>query len=231
MEMTLGMNCISTKSHNYVLERVLVEVHGVNYDVHVHELGTWNINIVDETLDSSDKLDINGMEKVEDSIDENSLADLNDLNDLKETINELASNENQHQINKENMDQEDDINKVSPEIAVSSDLSQPPGFDHMKRTSKLVILCINTLEWFSFGDMNVVHNENERSGSLFSRQNANNFNSFIDNYGLIDLPLCGRLFTWMNKDGTKLSKIDRFLILKEVAEALPDVRVTAIDRL
>ena len=40
----------------------------------------------DETLDSSENLDINGMEKVEDSIDKNSLADLNDLNDLKETI-------------------------------------------------------------------------------------------------------------------------------------------------
>nr|GEZ54952.1 RNA-directed DNA polymerase, eukaryota [Tanacetum cinerariifolium] len=82
-----------------------------------------NINIIDETLDSYDNLDVNGMEKVEDSVDESSLAD---LNDLKETINELASNEIQHPISKENMDQEDDINKVSPEIAVSSDLTRPP---------------------------------------------------------------------------------------------------------
>ncbi|GKE62817.1 hypothetical protein Tco_1513184, partial [Tanacetum coccineum] len=71
--------------------------------------GTWNINIVDETLHSSDN--VNGMEKVEDSVDENSLADLNDLNDLKETINELARNEIQHLISKENMDQDHDINK------------------------------------------------------------------------------------------------------------------------
>ncbi|GJX34610.1 RNA-directed DNA polymerase, eukaryota, reverse transcriptase zinc-binding domain protein [Tanacetum coccineum] len=49
--------------------------------------------------------------------------------------------------------------------------------------------------------------------------------------GLIDLPLGGRLFTWMNKVGTNISKLDRFLISKEVVEALPDVRVTAIDRL
>ncbi|GJR51420.1 hypothetical protein Tco_1401941 [Tanacetum coccineum] len=131
-ERSSGMICISTKSHNFVSERVLVEVYGVNYDVHVHELGTWNINIVDETLDSSDNLDVNGMEKVEDSIDKKSLAD---LNDLKETINALATNEIQHPISKENMDQEDDVNKVSHEIAVSSDLSRPLGFEHMKTTS------------------------------------------------------------------------------------------------
>ncbi|GKA89647.1 hypothetical protein Tco_0811459, partial [Tanacetum coccineum] len=77
-------------------------------------LGTWNINIADDTLDSSDNIYVNCMEKVEDSVNKNSLADLNDLNDLKETIIELASNEIQHPISKENIDQEDDINKVSP---------------------------------------------------------------------------------------------------------------------
>ncbi|GJR23342.1 RNA-directed DNA polymerase, eukaryota, reverse transcriptase zinc-binding domain protein [Tanacetum coccineum] len=77
--------------------------------------------------------------------------------------------------------------------------------------------------------MNVVRNENERSGSLFSRQDADNFNSFIDNSSLIPLPLGGRLFTCMKKAGTKLSKLDRFLISEEVAEALLDVRVTVID--
>ncbi|GJT46028.1 hypothetical protein Tco_0954743 [Tanacetum coccineum] len=58
--------------------------------------------------------DVNGMEKMKDSVDENSLADLNNLNDLKETINVLVSNEIQHPISKENIDQEDDINNVSP---------------------------------------------------------------------------------------------------------------------
>ncbi|GJS38456.1 RNA-directed DNA polymerase, eukaryota, reverse transcriptase zinc-binding domain protein, partial [Tanacetum coccineum] len=57
---------------------------------------------------------------------------------------------------------------------------------------------------------------------------ANNFNSFIDNSGLIDLPLGGRLFTWIHKARTKLSKLDRFLISEEVGKALPDVRVTSI---
>ncbi|GJX75868.1 hypothetical protein Tco_0322679 [Tanacetum coccineum] len=117
-EMCSGRIYISTKLHNFVLESVLVEVHLMNYDVHVHELGTWNLNIIDETLDSSENLDVNGMKKVEDFVDENYLADLNDLNDLKETINELPSNEIQHPISKESMDREDDINKVSPKIVV-----------------------------------------------------------------------------------------------------------------
>ncbi|GJY58579.1 RNA-directed DNA polymerase, eukaryota [Tanacetum coccineum] len=175
-----GRICISTKSHNIVSERVLVKVHGVNYDVHVHELGTWNINIVDETLDSSDNIDVNGMEKVEDYVDENLLSDLNDLNDLKETINELASNEIQHPISKENIDQEDDINNVSPEIGVSSDLSRPPGFKRIKRTSS-------------------------KCSTSFAK--------------------------YRKKDIKGVSLIEELSRIIEVDEALPDVRVTAIDRL
>ncbi|GKC02261.1 RNA-directed DNA polymerase, eukaryota, reverse transcriptase zinc-binding domain protein, partial [Tanacetum coccineum] len=242
-------------------------------------LGTWNINIADDTLDSSDNIYVNGMEKVEDSVNENSLADLNDLDDLKETINELASNKIQHPISKENIDQEDDINKVSPEIGVSGpnvglkgclismwDLNSFNKDDIWCDDAFIIVkwqwrntvgdcYMINVygpqdslakaILWKRIGDfmhqhagkyiiirdMNVVHNENEINGSLFSRQDADNLNSFIENSVLIDLPLGGRLFTWMNKARTKLSKHNRFLISDEVAQSLPDVRVTAIDRL
>ncbi|GJX77165.1 putative RNA-directed DNA polymerase, eukaryota, reverse transcriptase zinc-binding domain protein [Tanacetum coccineum] len=46
---------------------------------------------------------------------------------------------------------------------------------------------------------------------------------------LIDLPMGGHAFTWMNKAGTKLSKFDRFLITKDILESLADIRVTALD--
>ncbi|PWA76614.1 RNA-directed DNA polymerase, eukaryota [Artemisia annua] len=75
-----------------------------------------------------------------------------------------------------------------------------------------------------FGDMNEVRNEHERHGSIFSRSEADFFNSFINNVGLIELPMGGRLFTWMNKAGTKLSKLDRFLFSEDVIEELPDMR-------
>ncbi|GJW21647.1 hypothetical protein Tco_0032269 [Tanacetum coccineum] len=74
---------------------LLVKLKDVNSMSNMYEHET---QIFNETLDSSDNIDVIGIEKVEDSVDENYLADLNDLNGLKETINELASNEIQHPI-------------------------------------------------------------------------------------------------------------------------------------
>ncbi|GKA34278.1 RNA-directed DNA polymerase, eukaryota, reverse transcriptase zinc-binding domain protein [Tanacetum coccineum] len=85
--------------------------------------------------------------------------------------------------------------------------------------------------YIMFGDMNAVRNEQERVGSIFNNIEADHFNSFIDATGLVDLPIGGRCFTWMNKAGTKLSKLDRFLILEDVIDLLPDIRITALDRI
>ncbi|GJY09459.1 RNA-directed DNA polymerase, eukaryota, reverse transcriptase zinc-binding domain protein [Tanacetum coccineum] len=49
--------------------------------------------------------------------------------------------------------------------------------------------------------------------------------------GLVDLPIGGRCFTWMNKAGSKLSKLDRLLISEDVIDLLPDIRITALDRI
>nr|GEV29386.1 retrovirus-related Pol polyprotein from transposon TNT 1-94 [Tanacetum cinerariifolium] len=138
--MSSGRICISTKSHNFIFERVLVKVHEVNFNVHAHELGTWNINIVDETLDSSYNIDVTGH--------------------WRNVVGDCYM-----------------INIYGPQDS-----------------SAKVIL------WNRINDF--MH---QRSG--------------------------GRLFTWMNKAGYKISKLDCFLISDDVAEALPDDRVTATDRL
>ncbi|GKD98246.1 hypothetical protein Tco_1382143 [Tanacetum coccineum] len=101
-------------------------------------MGTSIINIVDKTLDSSSNIDVNNvMEKVKDSVGENSLVDLNDLNELNATINDLKINVVHPSNSKENVDVEKDINKAYPysKIGTSLDLSRPPSFEHMKRTS------------------------------------------------------------------------------------------------
>ncbi|GKC45235.1 RNA-directed DNA polymerase, eukaryota, reverse transcriptase zinc-binding domain protein [Tanacetum coccineum] len=109
---------------------------------------------------------------------------------------------------------------------------------HMDQVSKLTLW--NRLQDFMhhhigsyimFGDMNAVRNEQERVGSIFNIIAADYFNSFIDATGLVDLPIGGRCFTWMNKAGTKLSKLDRFLIPEDVIDLLPNIRITAPDRI
>ncbi|GJR96770.1 reverse transcriptase domain-containing protein [Tanacetum coccineum] len=80
-----------------------------------------------------------------------------------------------------------------------------------------------------FSDMNVMSELNqERFDSIFSRPEADQFYSFIDSTGLVNLPVGGRSYTWMIKARTKLSKLDRFLISEDVLEALLDIRITAL---
>ncbi|GKA95300.1 gag-aspartyl protease domain-containing protein [Tanacetum coccineum] len=56
----------------------------------------------------------------------------------------------------------------------------------------------------------------KRFYSTFSYEDATIFNSFIHDIGLIDLPMDGRHFTWVNKVGSKKSKLDCFLISNDV---------------
>ncbi|GJT29757.1 RNA-directed DNA polymerase, eukaryota, reverse transcriptase zinc-binding domain protein [Tanacetum coccineum] len=97
--MSSGRVCVSTKSQHLVSENVQVEIHGETFDIQVYEIGTWSINIVDESLDSSAFDDEN---KPEYSVHN---ADIN-VSHSRPSIEEC-----------------------------SSDLSRPPGFEHLKRGS------------------------------------------------------------------------------------------------
>jgi hypothetical protein len=82
-----------------------------------------------------------------------------------------------------------------------------------------------------YGDFNKVHIEAERCGSIFSHSDAQSFNSFIDRSDLIEIPMSGRLYTWMNKTGSKLCKLDRFLLSVNVISVCPDLKATVLDKL
>jgi len=67
------------------------------------------------------------------------------------------------------------------------------------------------------GDFNAVRNTEERRSHRGSNatHGIQYFSLFIDDNGLIDLPLCGRRYTWFMGDGTLMSRLDRFLLSKE----------------
>nr|GEV55251.1 RNA-directed DNA polymerase, eukaryota [Tanacetum cinerariifolium] len=70
-------------------------------------------------------------------------------------------------------------------------------------------------EVITMGDFNEVRFASEQHGSSFSSSNATEFNSFIANTNLIDIPLGGYSFMWSGKYANKMSKLDRFLVSEE----------------
>lgn len=67
------------------------------------------------------------------------------------------------------------------------------------------------------GDFNAVRNVEERWSQRGNNvyYDVQHFSQFIDDNGLIDLPLSGRHYTWFKGDGSAMSRLDRFLLSKE----------------
>ncbi|GKA21903.1 RNA-directed DNA polymerase, eukaryota [Tanacetum coccineum] len=63
------------------------------------------------------------------------------------------------------------------------------------------------------GDFNEVRYKSDRFGSNFNAHGADIFNNFIINAGLEEVPLGGSAYTWCHKSASKMSKLDRFLML------------------
>nr|GEV49060.1 TMV resistance protein N-like [Tanacetum cinerariifolium] len=81
------------------------------------------------------------------------------------------------------------------------------------------------------GDFNEVHDNSERFGSVFNKQGAKAFNSFISNAGLVEVSLGGCSFMWCHKSATKMSKLDRFFIFDNLICSCPSISSTSLDRL
>nr|GEY57258.1 RNA-directed DNA polymerase, eukaryota [Tanacetum cinerariifolium] len=80
------------------------------------------------------------------------------------------------------------------------------------------------------GDFNKVRHKEERFGSIFNNHNAMVFNSFISSSGLVEVPLKGCAFTWCHKSGSKMSKLDRFLISEGIMGFCQNITSVTLDR-
>lgn len=71
--------------------------------------------------------------------------------------------------------------------------------------------------WCLAGDFNAVRSVSERRGSAvhIATTVMVEFDDFIEDMGLNDLPLVGRKYTWHRMDGSSMSRIDRFLLSDE----------------
>lgn len=86
------------------------------------------------------------------------------------------------------------------------------------RRRKLWDLIINLKQhflkpWCMGGDFNEIRFMSDSKGCTRRDRGMLDFNNFIDQLALVDIPLLGRKFTWCNSvEGERWSKIDRFLV-------------------
>ena len=87
-----------------------------------------------------------------------------------------------------------------------------------------LVLSNNDLCLCVCGDFNSVRTDEERKGRGlgFRQVDADLFNKFINDCLLIDLPICGRLFTWYRGDGISMSRLDRYLLSSRWCEFWPN---------
>ncbi|GJS78075.1 RNA-directed DNA polymerase, eukaryota [Tanacetum coccineum] len=80
------------------------------------------------------------------------------------------------------------------------------------------------------GDFNEVRCMEDRLGSVYNAQGANEFNSFISNSGLVEIQLEGYSFTWSLQSAKKMSKLDRFFVSDGLLSLFPHLSGICLDR-
>ncbi|KAJ9543548.1 hypothetical protein OSB04_023255 [Centaurea solstitialis] len=86
------------------------------------------------------------------------------------------------------------------------------------------------VKWCVFGDFNEVRGDHEILNTITNLRGAEDFNSFIGNCDLIEVPLGNRRFTRVSDDGRKFSKLDRFLISRNFGDVWKGLGTIALDR-
>ncbi|GKC63795.1 putative RNA-directed DNA polymerase [Tanacetum coccineum] len=84
--------------------------------------------------------------------------------------------------------------------------------------------------WCIFGDLNVVRSRDDRLNSQVNVKEMNEFNDFINDARLVEVPMGGRKFTRISDDGMKFSKLDRFLLNDGFNNLRDNLSVVALDR-
>lgn len=84
--------------------------------------------------------------------------------------------------------------------------------------------------WIMAGDFNLVRWLIDRSGSLRGFRLMDLFNEFIQKYGLVDIQLRNRLYTWSSKRPKPIfSKLDRVLVSSDIQLNYPVISLEALE--
>nr|GEV81841.1 RNA-directed DNA polymerase, eukaryota [Tanacetum cinerariifolium] len=79
-------------------------------------------------------------------------------------------------------------------------------------------------------DFNEVWNIDEWREPCFNPTSARVFDQFISASGLVDVKMEGYTFTWSHPSGSKMSKLDRFLVFEGIFLIFPSITAVYLDR-
>ncbi|XP_071727284.1 uncharacterized protein [Rutidosis leptorrhynchoides] len=92
------------------------------------------------------------------------------------------------------------------------------------------LMGLNEEAWVLCRDFNEVREHDDRLNCIFHQHQAKRFNEFILRNRLVEIPINGKKFTRISDDGTKFSKLDRFLVLDHFIRLWDDLSITTMDR-
>ncbi|GJR74701.1 hypothetical protein Tco_0087066 [Tanacetum coccineum] len=169
-----GRVCISSKSHHLISENVQVEINKELFEATVQEIGSWSIKINDDYLDTSSNDIIKELDISSESIDDHTV---DDLEHIQANLNNIDNQDfdQKMDLNEDNKQGEAVIqqppkeevdNKVSnpDRKAEPSDLSRPPGFEFMKKSSSSSSKCSTSFARFRKKDIkgvSLIHELNQ----------------------------------------------------------------------
>ncbi|XP_071695196.1 uncharacterized protein [Rutidosis leptorrhynchoides] len=92
------------------------------------------------------------------------------------------------------------------------------------------VMELDNVAWVLGGDFNEVRYPTERRNCNFIEHRARLFNEFTDQNKLLEIPMGGKMFTRVSDDGTKFSKLDRFLVSDRFLEIWEGLATCALER-
>ncbi|PWA85175.1 RNA-directed DNA polymerase, eukaryota [Artemisia annua] len=103
--------------------------------------------------------------------------------------------------------------------------------EKQKLWDTLKIIRRNTIgHWLCFGDFNAIKDVSECKGMSLNPAISRAFDQFIFDAELIEVPLGGRNFTRITRDGKKMSRLDLVLVSPDILDFWPKIHVTALPR-
>ncbi|GKV45492.1 hypothetical protein SLEP1_g52564 [Rubroshorea leprosula] len=94
----------------------------------------------------------------------------------------------------------------------------------------LMLITSRKGNWCLGGDFNAARKVGDRVGCRGTTREMREFNSFIQDAGLVDLPLVGRRYTWHSANGQHRSRIDKFLLSDDWLKNWSDLKQWGLGR-